>query len=137
MDNQSLKQELYDKMKFHQEQYAIYASQFKKIKEQEEAYHFYTKQLQRLEEYKTKYKFFLNEDGSTKPIDWSSVESLIVKSETNPNPIHILGFNSSGMEGIAYESGNEFQIMLEDETDAKKYLEQEERRRMFAAKRGK
>jgi hypothetical protein len=127
--------ELLSKMKELQQEYAKHAAELKALKEEDEQKQFQERQLSRLEAYKAKYKYFVSGDGSVKEINFEEVEKLI-RSSFGQKSGYALGFDSSGMEGLGYDSGatsghgdaGYFTPMVEDETEAKRYVEREARR---------
>ena len=129
------KTELLSKMREHQQQYAAYAAELKKLTAEEEHKLMQERQLSRLEEYKNKYTLYVQEDGSTKTIDWEEVEKLITSSfESDAG--YALGFDQTGTEGLGRNYGNlsSFTPMVEDEVEARRYVEREKRRQEFIAK---
>jgi hypothetical protein len=122
------KQELLDQMRIHQTAYSQLASEVREINSQEEQETYEKRQLERFEQYKAKYKFYVKEDGSVKDIDWEEVEKLIKTSTRTLRP-YALGFSQYGMEGLGhdYGTGGSFSPMVEDETDARRYIERVKR----------
>lgn len=129
------KSELISKMKEHQQEYAKYASELKALSAAEEQKVYQERQLARLEEYKSKYTLFVKEDGSLKEIDWAEIETL-VKTSFNQSTGYALGFDQTGMEGLAcdYGNGSVFSPMVEDEVEADRFISREKRRREFIAR---
>lgn len=129
------KSELISKMREHQQEYAKYAAELKALSAAEEQKAYQDRQLARLEEYKAKYNFFVEEDGSVKQIDWAEIETLI-KTSFDKVTGYALGFDQTGMEGLAYNTGNggTFSPMVEDEVEAKRFTAREKRRKEFASK---
>lgn len=129
------KVQVISKMKHHQGEYAKYADELKKITQEEEAAKRNQRQEERLERYKSKYNFFIKEDGTTQKIDWAEVESL-VRSSFATGVGYMLGFDESGAEGLGCNSGTAptFTVMIEEEGDARKYLELQARRKEFQAR---
>lgn len=123
------KTELLTEMRELQNSYAKVAGEYKELVAKEEVDNFNARQMERLELYKTKYKFYAMNNGEAKPIDWEEVEKLVKST-----PGYALGFDQTGMEGLAYDYGNgsTFSPMVEEEADVRKYLEREKLRSEFA-----
>lgn len=135
---QPTKAEILSEMRELQQQYSAKATLLKQMQFDEEMKERETRQLERLETYRAKYKYYVQPDGSTKEIDWEEVEKLI-KVTVAQDPAKggfALGFDQTGMEGLGHESGNSsaFTPMVEEESDARKYVEREERRQKFVAR---
>jgi hypothetical protein len=126
------KTELLSKMREHQSKYAEYSSLLKEITAAEDLKMETERQTKRLEEYKTKYTLFIQEDGAPKSIDWEEVEKLILNS-IGTGKGYALGFNAYGEEGLGYTQGEytSFSPMVEEESDVRKFLERETRRKEY------
>ena len=129
------KTELLSEMRELQSAYSKVASKLKVITAKEEQEQLEARQLERLASYKTKYNFYIQDDGTTKAIDWEEVEKLLKTSFTSQNE-YGLGFDQTGMEGLgsALGSGSGFTPMVETERDAVQYIEREKRRQDFIVK---
>ena len=121
----STKQDLIDQMRTLQQQYAALAEQLKAIKVEEEREGKKARQLALLESFKTKYKFWAKLESPE--IDWAEVDKLINTSFGQPH-VYMVTYDSSGMPGLLLVvdgSPYEFQPMVEEESDIRKYNERE------------
>lgn len=125
------KEEIIKQMKFHQDQYALLKSQMNEIQRNENRELHKKRQLARLEEFKIKYKFYVT-SGDPILIDWEEVEKLLNVSFTQ-DVGYALGWDDSGMPGLG--SANGFSPMVEEEQDARKYIEREAKRKEIASRR--
>ena len=130
------KVELMSEMRRLQAAYSEVAGQLKQLTFAEEKVQREVRQLERLERYKSKYSLYANDDGTTKAIDWEEVEKLIKTSFNSDTVSYGLGFDQNGMEGLGYDygTGKQFQPMVEDDTDARRYFEREKLRQEFTEK---
>lgn len=125
-------------MKELQQQYSKRSSELKDLAFIEDKAEYEARQLARLAEYKSKYNFYIK-DGEAKPINWDEVEKLVRTSFDSfgkPAAGYSLGFDQTGMEGLGcdYGNGGDFTPMVEDESDAPKFLAREKRRKEFIAR---
>lgn len=126
--------ELLKSMKYHQEEYAKLASELKALKQAEQAEHDKVHQMARLEAFKAKYKFYVKD---LIPIDWEEVEKLVTVSYGRDDG-YALGHDETGMPGLIVVNNGAiaaFSPMIEEEGDARKYNEREEKRREIAARK--
>ena len=130
------KTELLSEMRELQQEYAKRAGLLKEMQAEEDRSKFEERQLARLADYKTKYNFFVQAGGTVKAIDWEEVEKLVTTSFGKQGG-YALGYDQNGMEGLGcdYGQGASFDAMVEDEVEAKRFVEREKRRLEFAAQR--
>lgn len=134
------KTELLSEMRELQQQYAERAQTLKDMNFEEEKAEFEKRQLAYLEEFKGKYKFYASLDGTAKGIDWDEVEKLIRASFVSFGKDvkgYALGTNQLGVQGLGANYGDPsslFTPMVEDEVEARRYAEREERRAKFIEK---
>lgn len=130
------KEEIMKQMRFHQAEYSKLNEEYKTLKAQEDQEHFVSKQLARLEEFSAKYKFFLGDEGAPVAIDWEDV-SKSIKSTVSMEEGYALGWDETGVACLIKSTYNNVVLtgLFEEESDIRKYLEREAKRKEVAARK--